>query len=249
MKLINLIPDPDVLCALEPGELSLRMLPALATFNEHYGFGFLSLHRVLDAWVGGQQPGEYPVKHAVWVEEAVREAWALLEGAGLLILAGNGHTKDDRLLSRRARQLAVEPDARKVFMAARRIPKESLHKSIREDVWALYHRGKYDTAVFEAMKAVEVAVRDAAELTPKDVGVNLMRMAFHPTTGRLTDKKVDVAEREACANLFAGAIGSYKNPQSHRKVSLDDPSEAAEIIMIANHLLRIVDARWVDANL
>ena len=65
-----------------------------------------------------------------------------------------------RLLSRRAHQLAKEPDARKVF-AARRIPKEALHPTIREDVWADYYRGKYDTAVFEAMKAVEVAVREA----------------------------------------------------------------------------------------
>lgn len=53
-----------------------------------------------------------------------------------------------------------------------------MHPAIREEVWALCHRGKYDTAVFEAMKAVEVAVRDAARLAPADIGTKLMRKAF-----------------------------------------------------------------------
>jgi hypothetical protein len=34
-----------------------------------------------------------------------------------------------------------------------------------------------------------------------------------------------------------------QEPHSRRNVALDDPDEAAEIVMIANHRLRIVDAR------
>ena len=72
-----------------------------------------------------------------------------------------------------------------------------------------------------------------------------MREAFKPAknnapAGRLTDALLPVAEQEAMASLFAGAIGLYKNPQSHRSVPTD-ATDAAEVIMFASQLLRIVD--------
>ena len=45
-----------------------------------------------------------------------------------------------------------------------------------------------------------------------------MRKAFDPKDGPLTDMQADDGEKEARFALFAGAIGSYKNPHSRRDV-------------------------------
>jgi len=243
MNLINLIPNGDVLLALDPEELGIRILQMLGSLPRHAQQH--DLGTLIKTVVGDPQTrtlGVYPAHQAADIAEALREAWAWLEGQGFLLpdprFVDRG--AGPRILSRSATRIAKEVDTRRA-LSGRRVPKDSLHPRIREDVWSLYHRGKYDTAVFEAMKAVEVAVRDAADLSARDIGKDLMRKAFEVNGGPLTDMQVEPAERQARSDLFAGAIGSYKNPHSHRNVALDDPDETAEIIMLANHLLRIVD--------
>lgn len=68
-----------------------------------------------------------------------------------------------------------------------------------------------------------------------------MRKAFNPKDGVLTDRSADGGEQVARMELFAGAIGMYKNPSSHRDITFTDPKEAADIIHTANQLLRILD--------
>lgn len=244
MNLAEFAPTADALLALTADELGLRMLPLLVRPPPH-GM-HLSLKNMLEANIyniGPRPSGPYPVERHGEVRQAIIEAWVWLEGQGLLIPDLGPYNEPNmsaRRVSRRGRQLAADPQG---GLSARLLPKDILHPAIREDVWGLFHRGKYDTAVFEAMKAVEIAVRTAANLRPTDVGVDLMRKAFNPQGGPVTDQRVPAAEREARSALFAGAIGAYKNPQSHRRVDLDNPDEAAEIIMLACHLLRIVTDR------
>lgn len=102
--------------------------------------------------------------------------------------------------------------------------------------------GDYETAAFKAMKDVEVRVRELAKLPNDLIGVTLMRQAFNPTSGPLTDPAHEGGERQARTDLFAGTIGSFKNPTSHRSVTYSDPTEASEVVLLADLLMRILDS-------
>src|SRR5208337_4461617 len=105
---------------------------------------------------------QYPQNRRNEIAIAASEAWAWLENATLLVKPPplGSSQSGARELSRRAQQLAKETEPHRAF-SARRIPKEALHPAIREDVWALYHRGQYELAIIAAMIAVEVRVRAA----------------------------------------------------------------------------------------
>jgi uncharacterized protein (TIGR02391 family) len=244
-SLIVAIPDINTLLALEPEKLGAKILFLLRKRRPDPG-GFFLGNLIVELWPPNYLPksvSQYPREKVAEVNQAISEAWAWLEAQGLLIPAPDTNGASGwRLLSRRARKIETEAEFAD-YKIARLLPKEILHPRMADRVWGAFMRGEYDGAVFQAMKAVEVAVREVSGLGNDLFGVKLMRPAFQPDTGPLTDLKAEGGERVGRMELFAGAIGSYKNPQSHRDVNLDDPLEALEIIYFANHLLRIVDAR------
>jgi uncharacterized protein (TIGR02391 family) len=237
-SLHSMIPDAATVLSLEPEELAGVLLQHLAELNENDQ----NINRYNFVVAAEFTFAGYPSDAHDSLAGAFMEAWSWLEAQGLIVArpeAGLGG--EWYRLSRRGRRI-VEGGEFATYLKAASLPTDSLHPSLRESVGPLFLRGNYDTAVFQAFKEVEVAVRNAAGLTAADFGAPLMRKAFDKNTGALRDRQLIDSEREAMAHLFAGAIGVFKNPQSHRHVALQDPKEAAEMIMFASCLLRIVDS-------
>jgi uncharacterized protein (TIGR02391 family) len=169
--------------------------------------------------------------------DRISDAVAWIESRGLVGRLGNqgGWGR----LTTLGREIAADGAALAKLFAADRLAGK-LDQALEAKVRLPINAGDYEIAGLAAMKEVEVAVRVASKFDNSLIGVALMRQAFKPDGGPLSDPEAEPGERVAMMELFAGAIGAFKNSSSHRAVDFDDAVEAVEIVQLADLLLRIV---------
>lgn len=225
-------PPPEEVMEMEPEELApfvLRFLKKQPKDSiNRYNFT-LPNDSVLNEKLGYAKYGEY--------RERMMEAWVWLEVERFIApRPGQG---DNWYFVTRKGQKVLDAENFQAYLKSYLFPVE-IDAVLTRAVKPLFSRGDYDTAIFRAFKEVEMRVRTRAELQDEDYGVDLMKKAFG-TSGPLENGALPKGERDRMRDLFVGAIGTFKNPSSHREVSFADPREAIDLICFANQLLRMVE--------
>lgn len=116
---------------------------------------------------------------------------------------------------------------------------DDLHEEIVLKCKEDFNKEKYDDAALNALKLVEIKVREKGGFTNSDYGRQLMEKAFNPksTPFILEGNKGEAA---GWAELFKGVIGALKNPHSHRAVGLKE-QETFQMLCLASYLLSLID--------
>lgn len=227
--------DPKELALVPLQDMAMQLLRLLIHRERTHGGQPVCLQNIT-----GEMREIYRERMAPGCLQPVAEAWAWLLSNGFLCQhADHDHTW--KTPTRAGRSLASQ-EGYAEWLDEQQLPAHMLHAGLHGMALRLFRQAHYDTAVFEGFKCLELAIRHAAGLDDSFIGIKLAARAFHPEGGPLTNSEAETGERVSLMNLMSGALGSYKNPQSHRHVGLG-ADEAREALIIASHLLKIVDSR------
>lgn len=227
--------DVDQLLEMDRSELGLVILRQFREGQEFHA------HNVTLGAKNLAERADVPFGHRRDLEDAVASACKWLDNEGYVVAMAGGSSGWQRVSKRGAAAAAGAPaPARKVTLLS-----SFAIDSRLDDAVANFERGLLDAAVTLAMKAVEIAVRTAVGGKPTDFGDALMKKAFMAPGGVLEDPRLPAAENVGRSALYSGAVGWLRNPAGHRRLAVDQ-QEAAEIILLANYLIRVVDQAALD---
>ena len=203
-------------------------------------------------------PGRSVVSHADVMQEhpvatmALVEAWQRLVLDALIV---NWPQKDPQYssdgwgevfqLTSWGKHVRARGGDGKALVAARRRLGVDLHEELADRLRDVVAVGAFEQAALLALRAIEARVR-ALTAEPRGkrgdllTGTTLMQHAFGDN-GPLTDPDAEPGERVGTMSLFVGAFGAVRNRLVHTEVEWSDSVEAAEYVLFADLLMRLLD--------
>jgi uncharacterized protein (TIGR02391 family) len=242
----QIVTDPEILLALEIPEAAFVLLQHLASNKDgcskarpvFLGNLFSEHTNPANGYIAAN-PNAARFKEAIIEHLLAAYQWLLKEGlllplpsntAGWAFVGGRGHE-------------AVSKDVYDRYRRAALLPQSILHSSISATALSAFLRDEYDIAVFASYRAVEDTVRRVCGFPNQLVGSALMRKAFDVNTGPLRDGAAVASEQQAASDVFAGAMGFFKNPTSHRLNAFDSAEQTVSLVLFANYLINFVHER------
>ena len=115
---------------------------------------------------------------------------------------------------------------------------------LRQTCRSLFNGDHYALAVQKAFTYIDNMVRDKSGQAEK-YGADLMRTVFSAKSPvlRLNDLETlsDRNEQQGYMEMLAGAMIGIRNPRSHEYDFVDRPEEALEMLVMANHFIRMLN--------
>jgi uncharacterized protein (TIGR02391 family) len=140
-----------------------------------------------------------------------------------------------------------EREFRRVIEKYVLMPETFVHPIIVKKCFSLLNNKEYESAILQAFKAIETTIRKKIKAPSDLFGERLLKAAFNPENGILTNFKLPKSERFAFCNYIIGAFSYYRNPSSHRDVDLDFIT-AFDKIVVASDLLKAVEESEINTK-
>ncbi len=145
---------------------------------------------------------------------------------------------------------ALRADVQKIGLAPPHPPSTAYdrlvtHAKVRKATTKLFDGGHYSQAVEEAFKLLCNEVKARAPGIAKD-GFDLMFHAFNESTPVLKlnamSNESEVNEQRGYKFILGGVMAGVRNPRAHQHDYGDDEDTALELLTLANHLMKKIDA-------
>ena len=106
-------------------------------------------------------------------------------------------------------------------------------------------------SLWNAFKFVNNMVKEKSGVGDKD-GADLMWKVFSDNSPGLMlnplQSQSDKDEQKGYMHIYAGVMMGIRNPRAHEHETLDSPQDALERLVLANHLIRVLDGSTLSGK-